>query len=223
MKKEKELDEKENQAEEGEQTEETSGKPEKKVPRKELDKAYKELAQTKADLEKASADRDHWKNEYYKAYADTQNLRKNLEADNREAMRYRATGFVENLIPALNAFHMAIDNPAPTPEARNYQIGFTYIYNQLVSALESEGVAEISPKVGDPFDLNCMHAVEVEEKDDVPPGTVTKVLSKGFRLHERLITAAMVVVSAKKKEEPKPEAEEKPEENEDSAKNPAEA
>ena len=190
-------------------------KPEKKVSRKELDKAYKELAEAKADLEKATADRDHWKNEYYKAFADTQNLRRNLEADNREAMRYRAMGFVENLIPALNAFHLALDNPAPTPEARNYQIGFTYIYNQLLAALESEGVVEISPKVGDKFDLNCMHAVETEEREDLAPGIVTKVLSKGFRLHERLITAAMVVVSAKKKEEP---AEDKP-----SGETPAEA
>ena len=193
------------------------GKPEKKVSRKELDKAYKEIAKLNEELEKANSDKDHWKNEYYKAYADTQNLRKSLEQDSRNAVRYRAMGFLENLLPALNAFHLALDNPAPTPEARNYQIGFTYIYGQLVSALESEGVSEISPKIGDKFDLDTMHAVETEAREDMEEGLVVKVLSKGYKLHDRLVSAAMVVVSAKaKKEENKEEAEaEKP--------NPAEA
>ena len=179
--------------------------PDKKVSRKDLDKANEKIASLEEELEKTKADCASWKNEYYKAYADTQNLRKSLEADAREANRYRALGFLENLIPALNAFHMALESPAPTKEAENYLIGFTYIYNQLYGALEGEGVKEIAPKVGDPFDMGSMHAVETEERDDVPAGVVTKVLSKGYKLHERLITAAMVVVSAKKKEEPKEE------------------
>ena len=187
---------------------------EKKVSRKELDKVMKELAKRDEELAKMTSDCEHWKNEYYKAYADTQNLRKSLEADTREALRYRSIGFLENLIPALNAFHMALDTPAPTKEAQNYQIGFTYIYNQLFQALESEGVKEISPNVGDKFDMANMHAVETEIREDLEPGTITKVCAKGYRLHDRLVTAAMVVVSAqpKKEEVKQPEEEVNPSE-----------
>jgi molecular chaperone GrpE len=155
------------------------------------------------DLAKANADRDHWKNEYYRAYADTQNLRKSLEEENRTAARYRAAGFVESLIPALDAFHMALANPAPTKEAQNYLIGFNYIYNQLVSAMANEGVSEISPKVGDDYDLNTMHAMEAVETDEVAPGKIVKVLTKGYRLHDRLIRPVMVTVSKAKSEEKK--------------------
>ncbi|MCR5078861.1 MAG: nucleotide exchange factor GrpE [Bacilli bacterium] len=210
MKKDKDIEENIEEAENEASNEETKvdGKPDKKVPRKELEKAYKEIAKLNEQLEKANADRDNWKNEYYKAYADTQNLRKSLEQDSRNAVRYRAMGFLENLLPALNAFHLALDNPAPTPEARNYQIGFSYIYSQLVAALESEGVSEISPKIGDKFDLDSMHAVDTDPRDDMEEGLVTKVLSKGYRLHDRLVSAAMVRVSAKPKKEEKENNEE---------------
>ena len=180
----------------------------KKVP-------YKKFAALQEKLEKAEADASHWKNEYYKAYADTQNLRKGLEEDSRRAIRYRAEGFLTELLPALDAFHLALDNPAPTKEAANYQVGFSYIYNQIVSALVNEGLTELSPKVGDKYDESFMHAVDtVEPSDELKVGQIAKTYAKGYRLHDRLIRPAMVsVVKAKeeKKEEAAPE-EEKPEE-----------
>ena len=167
---------------------------------------WKEHAKALEELEKAKADSEHWKNEYYKAYADMQNLRRSLEEESRSAIRYRAEGFLANLLPSLDAFHMALENPAPTKEAQAYQIGFTYIYNQIVNALVDEGLKEITPKVGDPYDLNLMQAVEAIESDEVAPNTILKVFAKGYKLHDRLIRPAMVqVAKAKAKVEPKAE------------------
>lgn len=170
------------------------------------------------ELEKAKSDVDHWKNEYYRAYADTQNLRRSLETEQRTIYRYRAEGFLEGLLPALDAFHMALDAPAPTKEASNYQIGFTYIYNQIIQALASEGLCELTPKVGDAFNADYMNAIDAEETDEFEPNHIVKVHSKGYKLHDRLIRAAMVTVSKKPAEE-KPEEEPKPAED----KAPAEA
>lgn len=177
----------------------------KKVP-------YKKFAALQEKLEKAEEDASHWKNEYYKAYADTQNLRKDLEEDKRRAIRYRAEGFLTELLPALDAFHMALDNPAPTKEAANYQIGFSYIYNQIVSALVSEGLTELSPKIGDKYDESFMHAVDtVEPSVEQKVDTIAKIYAKGYRLHDRLIRPAMVSVVKEKPQEETPEAdEEKP-------------
>lgn len=161
---------------------------------------WKEYAKVVEQLEKARADAEHWKNEYYRVYADMQNLRKALEEESRSAIRYRAEGFLTGLLPSLDAFHMALENPAPTKEAQAYQIGFTYIYNQIVSALVDEGLKEITPKVGDSYDLRYMQAVEAVEDDSVPPNTILKVFAKGYQLHDRLIRPAMVQVSKKKAE-----------------------
>lgn len=180
--------------------EESEGKLGRKVSKDKYLKALEELA-------KANADKEHWKNEYYRAYADTQNLRKSLEEESRTAVRYRASGFVESLIPALDAFHVALETPAPNKEAQNYLVGFQYIYNQLVNAMASEGVSELAPKAGDDYDLNTMHAMDNVETDDLPPGKVVKVLAKGYRLHDRLIRPVMVTVSKARSPQEKQEDE----------------
>lgn len=190
-----ERNEQETELKETPEEEEVSGK---KVPIKKF-KALEEK------LEKATADAEHWKNQYYKAYADTQNLRKSLEEEARSAIRYRSEGFLSDLLPALDAFHMALEAPPPTKECANYLIGFGYIYNQLIEALASEGVTEISPKVGDRFDATIMHAFETVEDENLKPGQVAKVYGKGYKLHDRLIRPARVAV-VKEKEQPKPEA-----------------
>ena len=180
----------------GEETEqqEESVKEGKKVP-------YKKYLALQEELEKAKADAANWKNEYYKAYADTQNLRRSLEAEQRTMYRYRAEGFLDSLLPALDAFHLALDAPAPTKEAANYQIGFTYIYNQIIASLASEGLSELTPKPGDPFDADFMNAIDAVETDEMEPNRIVKVHSKGYKLHDRLIRAAMVTVSKKPKAE----------------------
>ena len=149
-----------------------------------------------SDLEKARSDVNHWKNEYYRAYADTQNLRKSLEKDHLEAMKYRAEGFIEDLLPVLDSFHMALANEPTDPALKNYLVGFQYIYRNLVSVLENEGVKEFAPKVGDEFDAGHMQAVEtVIDKDN--PNKVVKVITNGYKLHDHLIRPAMVIVSIK--------------------------
>ena len=178
----------------------------KKVPKEKLQKALDEL-------DKAKADRDHWKNEFYRSYADMQNLRKALEDEKRVAVRYRAEGFLEKLLPALDAFRLALQASPENPEAKNYQIGFQYNYKQLLQALVDAGVTECAPKLNEPYDMTYMHAVDAEVHDDLPENTVIKVYSAGYKLHDRLIRPAMVGVS--RKEEKK--AEEKPAEEADKA------
>ena len=177
----------------------------RKVSRAKLDKALEAQA-------KAEADCEHWKNEYYRAYADTQNLRRALEEEKNAAIRYRAEEFLGDLLPARDAFHMALESPAPSKEAANYLVGFTYIYNQLVAALANEGVTEISAKPGDTYDLHTMHALDQIETDEIPAGKVAKVYTKGYKLHDRLIRAAMVGVAKAPNQEEKPaEGQENPE------------
>ena len=153
-------------------------------------------------LEKLKADCEHWKNEYYRAYADMKNLRDSIEKDHREVLKYRAAGFVENLLPILDGFHMALSCETSSQEMKNFLIGFEFIYRNMVSVLENEGVSQVSPKVGDAFDPNSMSALETKF-DEGKPNCVLVVKANGYKLHDRLIRPAIVVVSTDKKDEPK--------------------
>lgn len=159
----------------------------------------KEEKSLEDQLKEALEVADKWKNDYYRAYADLANLRKSLEKDHAEALKYRAEGFLDEIIPVLDNFYIALEAKTNCDEAKNYQIGFSYIYNQLVNALVNEGVKEADVKVGDEFDEKFMHAIDMIESED-EPNKVASVHQKGYYLKDRLIRPAMVSVTKKKAE-----------------------
>ena len=178
-------------------------KENKEQVKEEKSKDKKKLQELEEQLEKAKADVEHWKNEYYRAYADTKNLRNSLEKEYSDIKKYRAMGFIEELLPVLDSFHMALENEPNSPEVRNYLVGFQFIYRNMVAALENEGVKEIAPKIGDKFSDKTMNAVDITEQEG-EENLVTRVYAKGYELHGRLIRPANVSVSKNKKsEEPK--------------------
>jgi|LakMenE01Jun11ns_1017448.scaffolds.fasta_scaffold9900870_3 molecular chaperone GrpE len=142
----------------------------------------------------AEAEIYSWKNKYAMMFADMDNLRKNQDKAFSEALRYRAEGFIDRLLPALESFHIALKNPVDDPKVKNYLVGFEYIYNQISQALADEGVNEIPVKINDPFDVKTMHAIEAEVSEG-PPNRVLKILSPGFKLHDRVFKQILVIVS----------------------------
>lgn len=148
------------------------------------------------ELDKWREEANHWKNEYYMSFADVQNLRKSIEADHKESIKYRAEGFIIQLIPILDNFQIALSNEAKNEELKNYLIGFNYVYHQILDVLKNEGVEVISPKVGQEFDVNTMHAVDVDNtpNTDVKENCVCKIISDGYKLKDHLIKPAQVIV-----------------------------
>lgn len=164
--------------------------------KKDLKKENKkdEVSKLKEELEKAKFDTEHWKNEYYKAFADMANLRKDIERDHKEAIKYRLEDFVDSLLGVLDAFDMAFRVKPSNPETENYLKGFEYVYKQLLSVLEAEGIQTIAPNINDKFDEKTMHAVDTVE-DEGEENLVKELTFKGYKLHDHLVRAAMVVVS----------------------------
>lgn len=155
-------------------------------------------------IKKLQSDCEHWKNEYYKAYADMANLRKDIEKDHKQAVKYRLEGFVDKIVGILDAFDMAFKVKPSTDEMKNYLTGFQYVHNTLLSVLNEEGVVTIEPKIGDKFNSETMHAVETVD-DEGEENIVKEVTLKGYKLHDHLIRAAMVVVSKHPSKEDKKE------------------
>jgi molecular chaperone GrpE len=169
-------------------------KSEKKVevsPMTELENKVKALAN---ELE-------IWKNKYYMVYADMENVRKQNDKSLSESIRYRASGFIENLIPALDSFHFALQMKTEDQTVKNFLVGFEHIYRGIKSALESEGVGEIEPALNEKYDYKRMHAID-SEFNEGEENRVLRVMARGYTLKDRIIRPAMVVVSKKKPIEP---------------------
>lgn len=131
------------------------------------------------------------KNEYAKAYADTENMRKRLNKEHESFVKYHMQGFAKEVLPVLDNCERAL--AAQTSDEALHK-GIEMIYSQLKAALEKEGVTEIEAE-GKPFDGNWHQALMSEHVDGVEPGMVTEVLQKGYKLNDRIVRAAMVKVS----------------------------
>lgn len=190
----------EEKTKENEMQEETTGEEtvDKDVPESE-EKESRKSKKLKEKIKQLEEEVNTWKNKYYQAYADMDNLRKLMEKDHQQVLKYRGQGFLETLLPVFDNFYMAFKVKPNDPTLEAYCRGFEMIYNQMVASLESEGVKEIVPEIGVKFDHNRMQAVDVVEgeQDDV----VMNVANKGYLYKDRLVRPAMVVVSKVKKTE----------------------
>lgn len=177
--------------------EETLEESSKKAHRKKIEKLEKEIEALNAEVK-------HWKNEYYRAYADTKNLRNSIEKDYQNALKYRAEGFIDNLLPILDTFYLVLQNEPQDEATKNYLVGFQFLYKNFEKALEDEGLSQILPKAGDKFDPKIMEAMDTIESDE-EENIIIEVKRKGYKMHDRLLRPAGVVVTIKKqnKEEPK--------------------
>jgi molecular chaperone GrpE len=147
------------------------------------------------ELKKQLAEKDGQiailKNEYAKAYADTENTRKRLRNEFDMRNKYRIQDFALQVLPVLDDCERAM---AVETTDENYKKGVEMIYGKLKHALESEGVTEIEA-LDQPFDANWHQALMSEKKEDTEPGIVIQVLQKGYKLKDRLLRAAMVKIS----------------------------
>ena len=178
---------------------------EEKISRKE-EKYKSQCTALEAELEAAKKEAENWKNKYYEAYADLDNTRKSLQRDHEQALKYRAQGFLEELLQPIDNLDMALRFEPKEEVIKNYYQGFKMIYSQFQKVLEDEQVSEINPAIGSDFDANTMHAIQTVEGEE--DDKVASIYVKGYFLKDRLVRPAMVVVTKKKQEEVKEEVKE---------------
>ncbi len=132
---------------------------------------------------------------WQRARADYANLQKQTEEDKKRFKQLFAEKFVEDLIPVVDSFSMAMNNKEAWEKVdATWRTGVEYIYNQLIGALQTHGF-ELFGGAGDVFDPARYEAVSEEESDDASKDhTVAKVIQKGFMLGESVIRPARVVV-----------------------------
>ena len=98
-------------------------------------------------------------------------------------------------MPVLDNFDMALSAAQPG-SAPSLQTGIAMIYQQLKKALTDAGLEEVDA-TGQKFDPNWHEAVSQQETNEIPEGHVVQQLRKGYKLRDRLLRPASVVVAKK--------------------------
>lgn len=161
-------------------------------PDKHDKKESKDIKKLKARIDELEAEKAKLVNDYYKAYADAENIKKRNAADLEVAKKYRIQSFAKDILQVLDNFERTLSaiEDKESPLAKGIQM----TYDQLIHALKNEGVVPIEA-LNQPLDPNLHHAILTEVKEGVPPNTVIDVLQKGYLLKDRLLRPALVKVS----------------------------
>jgi molecular chaperone GrpE len=154
--------------------------------------SVEELQDLKARATKAD---ENW-DKYLRAVADLDNYRKRVAREKEELARFTSERVVAALLPALDNLERAIE-AAQAHGAENSSLleGLTQVYNQFRRTLVEFGLLEIIAGVGQPFDPNLHEAVSQVDSAAHEEGHVIEQLQRGYKLADRLLRPARVVVS----------------------------
>ena len=138
---------------------------------------------------------EHWER-LVRQSADLENYKKRAARERQDAIKYATESLMQKLLPVLDNFEAALA-AVQQGNAENTQsllTGVSMIQQQLKSVLTESGLEEIESH-GKPFDPNIHEAVSQAESAEHPEGHVMQQLRKGYRLRERLLRPATVVVA----------------------------
>ena len=171
--------------------EKTEVLPETAVQLVEMERLKSELA---AAEERAKA---HWE-QYLRALADVENVRKRAAKDLESTRLFAVEKFAQDLIGVMDSLELALaaasKGDAAAPDAANLIEGQRATQRLLAKAFEKAQIEELNPE-GQPFNPE-LHEAMMAQPSDAEPNTVLAVIQKGYQLNGRLLRPARVVVSA---------------------------
>jgi molecular chaperone GrpE len=135
--------------------------------------------------------------------ADFENFKKRVARERVEIAQAATAALIQRLLPVLDHFEMAqaAAQSAKDDKLASLQTGVAMVQQQLKSVLAETGLEEIDA-AGQAFDPMLHEAVSQRETAEIPEGRVAEQLRKGYKLRDRLLRPAAVIVAKQPAEKP---------------------
>lgn len=148
-------------------------------------------------FEEALRERDAYLDSLKRLQAEFENYRKRVQRESEQLRARTSAEVMEDILPVLDNFERAL-KAAMEHDEKLLGDGVELVYSQLRGALEKRGLCEIEAE-GQPFDPTHHEAVLCRPSEEHVEGTVLEVLEKGYRVEDRIVRPAKVIVSEGKK------------------------
>lgn len=126
--------------------------------------------------------------------AELENFRKRSQREFDDARRYREIDLLRDLLPVLDNLERAVDAAGKASDVESLVSGFRMTAQQIEKVLLIHGCKPIETE-NQPFDPTIHEAISQQPVAGATPGTVVGVAAKGYRLHDRVVRPAQVIVS----------------------------
>lgn len=127
-----------------------------------------------------------------RAKAEAQNIQRRAATERNEAIRFANAELMRSLIPVLEDFDRTFDAAGATD--KSILEGTRLVHANLMKALRDAGLEPIEAR-GEDFDPTIHEALMHQPSDDFPPGRVIEQVTRGYRLRDRVLRPARVVVA----------------------------
>lgn len=154
--------------------------------------ASDELERLQAELAESKAKGAELADQFLRAKADAENVRRRAEDEVSKARKFGIESFAESLLPVCDSLDAALGIQQATPE--QLREGADATLRQLLSALERNKVLPINPGPGDKFDPHLHQAISMVPAAQ-EANTVVTVLQKGYLIADRVLRPALVTVA----------------------------
>lgn len=154
-----------------------------------------EAAPEQAQLDQLRADAEKFKDLAMRSAAELENYRKRAAREKDDAVKYANAAFLERLVPILDNFELGLSAAKGDSAASAIVAGLEMVGRQLQDFLTACGVEPVNADPGTPFDPNVHEAIGQQEHPEIPDGAVIQQMRKGFKLRDRLLRPATVLVS----------------------------
>jgi len=183
--------------------------PASEIPQESEDAPEDAPASEPDELETLRAENESLRDEFLRAKAEAENARKRAQTEITNARRFAVEGFAGELLNVRDSLDLAraVDLNEGDSVVERVVEGLELTLRQLDSVFERFSVYEISPEVGDKLDPDAHQAMSLIETAEVPANHIFQVVQKGYRLNERLLRPARVLVAKAPTEDPPPGAE----------------
>lgn len=159
-----------------------------------VEEELEEVIEELDELAEAQNLASEWEDKFIRAHAEMQNIQRRSREERESLVRYRSQDLAKNILPALDNLERALLMDVKDETDESIRKGISMVQENLLQALKEEGVEEI--KAEGTFDPTLHMAVQtLEATDEHPMDSIVQVLQKGYKLHERVLRPAMVLVA----------------------------
>lgn len=157
--------------------------------------APSEVDQLRQKVEELQKLADSNRDMFLRKAAEFENYKRRTETEIGSYIRNANGGLIISLLPILNDFARSLKAGAEKKDYDSFYKGVELISNKFARVLEMQGLAPFD-SVGKPFDVEYHDALLQIPREDVPPHTVIEEVERGYKLNDKILKHAKVIVSA---------------------------
>ncbi|MGM0423451.1 MAG: nucleotide exchange factor GrpE [Thermodesulfobacteriota bacterium] len=135
--------------------------------------------------------------EMLRVRADAENFRKRMSKEKEQYCKYATESILEDIIPVIDNLELAAQHGRDVQACQDLVQGVDMTIKMFLETLKKHGLEQVQSQEGDEFDPAWHEAMAQEERSDLENGQICQVMQQGYRIKDRLLRPAKVVVSKK--------------------------